>query len=229
MLADLGFLGLIAWGLSAVWFLWIVRGLWSERPEIAAALLVIPIHNLVDFSLYTSAVALPWAILVGWSIALTKSDQEGEVAVSPAWRWAPIFGGACAVALALLGMTGFFLKEAAQGEAPLKQRLEWAGRAAALMPWDAEAADLAGELGLETGEPVAAQEEFSMLQARLWQRPRSAARAQLLGRLATLAGDPVGGVSNLWRAQNNQPYDGRRRDDFATMVEQLEGQSHGSR
>lgn len=228
MLADLGLLGLVAWGLSAVWLLWIVRRLWSERPEIAIALLVIPIHNLVDFSVYTSAVALPWAILMGWSIALTKSEGEGEGAVSPAWRWAPILGGACAVALALLGMTGFFLKEAAQGEAPLKERSEWAGRAAALVPWDGEAAVLAGELGLEIGEPAAAQEAFSMLEARVWQRPRSAARAQLLARLATLAGDPVGGISNLWRAQKNQPYDGRRREDFVTMVEQLEGQSHGS-
>lgn len=229
VLSNLGIFGLIGLGLAATCLLWIVKRLWPERPEIAVALLVIPAHNLVDFSLYTSAVALPWAILVGWSFALTYSAGEGKAPVSPALRWIPIVAGAGAVAVALLALTGFFLKEAAQGESPLTQRLEWAGRAARLMPWDAEAADLAGEIGLETGEPAAAREAFSMLTARLWQRPRSAARAQLLGRLATLAGDPVGGVSNLWRAQKYQPYDGRRREDFVTMAEQLEGKSHGSR
>lgn len=228
-LADLGPFGLAAWCLAALWLLQIARRLWPERPEIAVALLVIPVHNLVDFSLFTSGVALPWAILTGWSLALTRSGEEVEATLSPAWRWAPVFGGAVAVALALLGMTGFFLMEAARSDAPLAQRRKWASRAAALRAWDAEAADLAGELGLESGNPALAREALSALEARLWQRPRSAARAQLLSRLATLGGDPAGGVANLWRAQNYQPYDARRREDFITMVEQLEGRSHGSR
>ncbi len=229
LLADLGLFGLAAWVGAMIWLWRVARRLWPLRPEIAVALLVIPAHNLVDFSLYTTAVALPWAVLMGWSLALNGKAAEDESPVSPAFRWIPVLAGAGAVAVALLAVTGFTLKEVARGEASLEQRIESAGRAALLTPWDADATDLVGILALERGSPEIARESLALLEARLWQRPRSAARAQLMGRLATLAGDPVGGLASLWRAQENQPYDGRRRRDFESAAEHMKGRRRDSR
>ena len=229
MLADLGLFGLAAWIFAMVWLGCVAKRLWQQRPDMAAALLVIPAHNLVDFSLYTSAIALPWAILLGWSLALTRTAEEIEPPVSSGLRWIGVLAGAGAVGVALLALTGFTLKEAARAEASLEQRMEWAGRAALLASWDADAADLVGVIALESGRLEDAQQALSLLKVRLWQRPRSAARAQLTGRLATLAGDPVGGLGSLWRAQEYQPYDGRRREDFETAAEYLERQNSGDR
>ena len=226
MLADLGVFGLAAWIGAMVWILSVVKRLWHNRPDLAVALLVIPAHNLIDFSVYTSAVALPWALVMGWSLALTRSDSQMGAPVSPALRWIPVLGGAFATAMALLVLTGFTLQEAARSDASLEHRIRWAARAATLTPWDADATDLAGALVLESGQPKLAKESLSLLETRLWQRPRSAARAQLMGRLGTLAGDPVNGLANIWRAQQSQPYDGRRREDFAIVVKDIEGR-HG--
>ncbi|MEN8164328.1 MAG: hypothetical protein ABFS37_09375, partial [Acidobacteriota bacterium] len=200
---------------------------WPRRPDLAVALLVIPAHNLVDFSLYTSAVALPWAILLGWSLALTREGGEAEVAVSPGLRWIPVLGGAAAAAVTLLVFTGFTLKEAARGEGPFESRFEWARSAALLTPWDADATGLVGVLALESHDRETARQSLSFLDSRNWQRPRSAARAQLMGRLNAMAGDPVVGLTNLWRAQENQPYEWRRQKDFEVAAEELDRRRAG--
>ncbi len=223
LLADLGAFGLGLWILAMVWLLRVARRLWSHRPDIAAALLVIPAHNLIDFSFYTTAVALPWALVLGWSLALTRSDSQADVPVSSGFRWIPVLGGALAAAGALLAVTGFILRDAARGDASLKTRIQWAGRAATLTPWDSSATELVGELALESGSPEVSREALRFLEGRQWQRPRSAARAQLMGRLSSAAGDPVNGLACLWRAQESQPYDGRRLADFEIAAEKIEG------
>ncbi len=223
MFADLGVFGLGIWFGAMVWILCVAKRLWPRRPDLAVALLVIPAHNLVDFSLYTSAVALPWAIMLGWSLALTRDGGEAEVPVSPGLRWIPVLGGAAAAAVTLLVSTGFILEEAARGEGPFERRFGWATSAALLTPWDADATDLVGVLALERGDPEIARESLSFLEIRNWQRPRSAARIQLMGRLSTVAGDPVSGIANLWRARESQPYSGRRQKDFEIAAEELGG------
>ncbi len=228
MLADLGVFGLVASVAAMVWILRVVKRLWPSRPDLAVALLVIPAHNLIDFSFYTTAVALPWALVMGWSLALTRSGSRAGAPVPPALRWVPVLGGSVAVALALLGLTGFTLQEAARGDASLEDRTRWAARGAMLTPWNADATDLVGVLALESGSLKRGHEALVFLETRQWQRPRSAARAQLMGRLGTLAGDPVDGLANLWRAQQFQPYDGRRWEDFVIAVEGIKGR-HGKR
>ena len=224
-LSDLGVFGLAAWGLTAIWLLKVAKELWPSRPAMATALLVIPVHNLVDFSLFTSSVAVPVAVLVGWSVVLVRPEEAAEVRVDERFRWVPAVGGAVAVGLALLTFAGVSLKDAARGEAPHEQRLQSAIRAAKLVPWDAEAVDLVGEISLESGKPALAREGQTWLEIRQWQRPRSAARAQLMGRLAAVGGDAVGEVANLWRAHTSQPYDGRRREDFTEVADGLKGRS----
>ena len=143
--------------------------------------------------------------------------------VSSGFRWIPVLGGALAAAGALLAVTGFILRDAARGDASLKTRIQWAGRAATLTPWDSSATELVGELALESGSPEVSHEALRFLEGRQWQRPRSAARAQLMGRLSSAAGDPVNGLACLWRAQESQPYDGRRWADFEIAAEKIEG------
>ncbi len=94
---------------------------------------------------------------------------------------------------------------------------------ATLTPWDADATDLICVLALESESPEVAHEALLFLEGRQWQRPRSAARAQLMGRLSSAAGDPVNGLACLWRAQESQPYDGRRWADFEIAAEKIEG------
>ncbi|MCW8985454.1 MAG: O-antigen ligase family protein, partial [Thermoanaerobaculales bacterium] len=76
-LGPVGLLGVFFAGL-ALWRL--ICRLWPERPELAVAVAVIPVHNLVDFSLYGSGVTLAWAVLVGWGVAFVNTSPEPEPA-----------------------------------------------------------------------------------------------------------------------------------------------------
>ena len=229
-LADLGLFGLASWILLTLGFVGVVRRLWRIRPEMAAALLVIPVHNLVDFSLYTTGVALPWAVLMGWSLALTREDEEVREPVSPALRWIGVLAATGAVGVAILSLSGTVLVEAARGGgAPFQTRQDWASQAAFLAPWSGDAVECVGALALESGDPAMAREALFFLENRRWQCPRSAARAQLMGRLAFLAGDEVTGLENLWRAKVVQPYDERRRRDFETASSKLENELNDPR
>ena len=71
-LAEMGLIGGTAFVLAAVALWRLLRRLWPLRPELAVAVAVVPVHNLVDFSLYSSGVALPWAALVGWAVASSR-------------------------------------------------------------------------------------------------------------------------------------------------------------
>jgi hypothetical protein len=80
-LAELGPAGLLACVLAGIALWRLLRELWPARPELAVAVAVIPAHNLVDFSLYGSGVALPWAVLLGWAMAIRRG---GAVSREPA-------------------------------------------------------------------------------------------------------------------------------------------------
>ena len=74
-LGPVGLLGVVFAGL-ALWRL--LRRLWPVRPDLAVALAVVPVHNLVDFSFYGSGVTLAWAVLVGWAMAFVSASSEPE-------------------------------------------------------------------------------------------------------------------------------------------------------
>lgn len=229
LLADLGLFGLAVWVGAAVWFINLVKRVWIHRPDVAAALMVIPIHNLLDFSLYTSAVALPWAVLLGWSIVLTAQRGHQSRNVTDAFRWIPVFVGALAVGVAVLVVAADVFDGAARSEVPFDSRFDWAVRAATLVPWSSDATDLVGALALENGHQHVVREALLLVETRRWQVPGSAARAQLTGRLKALTGDPVEGAAELWKAQRFQPYEPRRREDFESTAKDLGRRRHGRR
>ncbi len=225
-LAELGLAGLVAWFVLMIWLMKTAISLWRSRPELAVALLVIPVHNMLDFSLYTSGVALPWAVLAGWCLAVA-SAREPSVQESQPLRIVPVVAAACALALALLNAAGAVFEIAAEQKG--QQQLQQALRAAAVAPWRTGPVDLAGRLALESDDPTAIREAADLVRRRRWQRPYSASRAQLLGRLAILENDPAAAVADLWQAGRAQPHDPRRREDYEQLVDQLSGRFHAFR
>ncbi len=89
-LAELGIVGLLAAAAGGLWLACLLRRLWPRRPELAVALAVVPLHNLVDFSLYTSGVALA----VGSSARLGSGGRAAGPAGGRA-RPAPRAAGGC--------------------------------------------------------------------------------------------------------------------------------------
>ncbi len=110
-LAEFGLVGLSAFMGATAWLVNLLRRIWSIRPELAVSLAVIPLHNLVDFSLYTSGVALPWAILLGWGVTMSRPSSTDR----PPGRGRTVLVtvAACAVAASLLHMTSRTLESAA--------------------------------------------------------------------------------------------------------------------
>ena len=110
-LAELGPVGLLASAL-AVLALWrFLRRLWSVRPELSVALAVIPAHNLVDFSLYGSGVALAWAVFLGWAIAI---GRESSVECEPApGRVVFVAAATAALSMTILHVTSIAVEESA--------------------------------------------------------------------------------------------------------------------
>ncbi len=229
LFADLGFFGLAGWIIFMVWLLRLSRVLLRGRPALAAAILVIPLHNFVDFSLYTTGVALPWAVLAGWAVAMVRSvpGEASASEVSRKWRFVPVALGSVAVALSLLGWAGAALEEAAQnGVGSPIERMALARRAVFVAPWRPGPPVLFGVLALERpGYPEAA-DALEMLESFHWQRPRSAVRARLISRLKRASGDPMGSIVAAWEAAMYRPWDRLLERDYENLVQTVETARH---
>jgi len=134
--AELGVVG-IAGFLCALWWLWrLLRALWPRHPELAAAVAVVPVHNLVDFSLYVSGVAVPWAILVGWSLAATRPRSMSPV--ERRGRVVAVAVAGLAVGIALLHGTSVVVERSAVAEQDPALRNHGFLVASRLAPWRVE-------------------------------------------------------------------------------------------
>lgn len=98
-------------------------------------------------------------------------------------------------------------------------RMAWALRAAEIAPWRTEPVETVAAIALELGDRESVRSALSLVKSRQWQRPRSASRALLCGRLSIMDGDVAGGIGQMWRAAELQPYDARRRREFDSIVE----------
>jgi hypothetical protein len=215
-LAELGPVGLLlfAFGALALWR--VLRGLWSERPELAIALAVIPVHNLVDFSLYSSGIALVWAILLGWGLAyrspagvVTSADSRGRIVLVVALT--------LALAGSLLHVTSIAVEDsAAIGDSPV-EKYEGALRARRLAPWRVEPLGLLAVAALESDIPEHIATARAELDRGSWLRPRSGAVAHLRGRLALSAGEGPTALAEFWVAAVEQP----SNESYSEVLEQL--------
>ncbi|HPC82587.1 MAG TPA: O-antigen ligase family protein [Thermoanaerobaculaceae bacterium] len=177
--AELGLFGLPAVGLAVAWLVGTLRrGLAADLP-LALAVLVVPLHNLLDFSFYAPEVAIPWAVLAG---TLAGRAPRLPDRPTPAWLLVPV------LVTGVLGATLLWRGESAVGSAlaaPAGERVERLVEASGWTPWTASPLLVACQVAADTPTgvgPLAALE--AELGERAWVRPASAAwaecRAQLL-------------------------------------------------
>jgi len=220
-LAELGPVGLVACALVGL-FLWrLLRRLWPERPELAVALAEVPVHNLVDFSLYGSGVTLAWAVLVGWAMAFVNTSSEPEPA--PA-RGRVVFIAAVAGVLAatVLHMTSLMVEESAAGREAPSEKLDGALEARRLAPWRVDPLGLVASAALEAGDPQRLSEARAELDRGRWLRPHSAALAGLRAQLAVAGGMAPTAVSEAWISASEQPSSEARAESLESLLSRLE-------
>ena len=222
-LGPVGFLAILAGGF-ALWRL--VRDLWPRRPDLAIAIAVVPAHNLVDFSMHGSGVVLPWAVLVGWALAIRGPTQIA--ATGPRWRLMAAALAALALAATILHATSVtVLDTAGVGTSP-EERYQSALVARRLAPWRTEPLDALAVAALETRDPQVIAEASAELERGRWLRPYSASLADLRSRLAQAQGHAPTAVAEAWRADHTQPENTVYRLRMEQLVRQLQGDGVGN-
>lgn len=195
--AELGGPGILLAGAFYLWLFRLARDTFRLDPGLATATLMVPIHGLLDFSIYMWGVAIPWAILAGWAWGLRR-HAEGERVVCPQWlRPLAVAAAGLAVAVAVLNLTGATLERAAAG-APPPDALRFASQARRLAPWRFQAVRTLADLAASGGpDSVAAAAELD--RARWWKR-RSPALELARAVAAAGAGDVPGEARAAWAA-----------------------------
>lgn len=183
LLAELGLAGLPAVGLALAWLAGTIRRGLAADPALALAVLVVPLHNLADFSLYAPEVVIPWAVLAG---TLAGRGSRLPDRPSPAWLLVPLLvAGTFGATLLWRGETASTGALAGPGEDRIQRLVD----AAAWTPWAVTplltACQVAADAPADSG-PIAALE--AQLGERAWVRPRSGAWAECRGRLLMMLG-----------------------------------------
>lgn len=196
-LAELGPVGFCAVVLGALWLIGLMRDLWRTDRAVAAAVAVIPLHNLVDFSIFVSGVALPWAVLVGWAAAIRRRRPAATIGSPPAVRTLMLAATAIAVGLTVLHASSVATERAAATATAPADRLTGARTALEMAPWRIEPQFLVAEAAIAGGDSATQWTAWAELDRRRWWRPRSAALAERRARLALARGDVSAALAEL--------------------------------
>ena len=205
-LAELGPVGLAA-GLAVLAAIGSVAWRLRDRdPWLGAAIVVVPAHNLLDFSWWVSGVALPWAVLLGWALARLDSDAHQS---SRSSRYDPVrimvtACGAVAVAVALLHATSRWMEWSVEPSDPAARRVATFEQAWRLAPWRTTPALEAAIAALETDERTALERAARRLDRVAWLRPFSADVAAVRARVEKALGDEAAAAAALWNADRRR-------------------------
>jgi O-antigen ligase len=215
-LAEGGVLGLVAAVMLYTWLGRIIVRAWRRDRALAAAAMVVPVHNLVDFSWFNWGVAVPWAVVLGWTLAVV--DDRGPVFVAPS-RW---LVGASAVATALaVGLAGLHWRASVlvrgAEDQPSLRAAQTTDRAAEMTPWNAVLGRVAAERWLDA-DPPRPDRGLEILAHRRWLQPLSASHQNLRGVAALQAGRPSTAMAAVWWAAALQPHSDRRRRVLEEIV-----------
>jgi hypothetical protein len=197
-LAELGPIGLLGLAAAAAALVAVIAATWRRDRALAAAIAVVPLHNLVDFSLFVTGVAVPWAVLVGW--AASTSWESPATPASDRGRFVLVVAAAVVVAATVLHASSVVVEESAAAMARPEDRCDGAVRALTLAPWRIEPQFLLAAAALESGEPVWLDRAWEELERRRVWRPRSAALADRRARVALARGDVSTAAAELWAA-----------------------------
>ncbi len=199
-LAEMGLPGLVLAG-ALYWWLWgLARRTWRWSPGLAAAILVVPAHNLLDFSLFVSGVAVPWAVLVGWALAGARGEDGARGPAPPPNRRA----------VAALALLVFAFHAAGAASAALEGRAALPGTSAAramdllraarsVAPW--RSGSLEEVLELARREPQLREEGLRELERARWWWPRSPGLAASGAGLAAASGDLPEAWRGAWESE----------------------------
>jgi hypothetical protein len=220
-LAELGPTALLAFIFAAFALSRVVRDLWPERPGLSAALVVIPAHNLVDFSFYSSGVALAWAVLLGWGMSLRHRIGDPE---SPPAKGRILFVSVIALVLAatILHVTSIAVEDSAATRSDPIERFDEAMQARRLAAWRVDPLGLVANAALQAGDPILISAAIAELDRSRWLRPRSAAIARLRAQLAIAAGHAPTAAAEAWKAAHQQPSNQSHVENLETLLGRLE-------
>jgi hypothetical protein len=221
-LAELGPAGLILCGLGAVGLLQLVWALWPRAPALAVSLVIVPLHNLVDFSLLVSGVALPWAALVGWGLAARTCRQKPTEA--PRGRALMVFAAVVGLGLAALHATSEVVERASASSPDPLVRCSGAVRALGLAPWRIEPQFLLASAALESGDSTLLDRAWEEMESKRWLRPRSAALAERRARVALARGAVSVAVAELWAAVEMGGPGEDREELLSEFLRELQGE-----
>jgi hypothetical protein len=205
----------------AAWWYGVLREVWPRRPDLAVAAAVIPAHNLVDFSIYGSGVALPWAVLAGWTMAARPAGVRR--APARCGRVLVVVSATAALACSFLHATSQTLEAAAVLEPTASARYHHAMSARRIAPWRTEPLAVAAVAALESRDPQLIAAAASAMDSWLWLRPRSASAADLRAHLAEALGHAPAAISASWHAARSNPFNPTYAHHFERLVLRLDG------
>ena len=225
-LAELGPVGLIGVGVLGVWLVLLIRRLWKDHRSLAVAVAVVPLHNLVDFSIFVSGVAVPWAVLLGWAIAQGTPEAERSPANQPKGRLAMVTAVCLALGATILHTASEEIERAAAAASSPTMRFTGAQQALVLAPWRVEPQFLLAASAIDSRDRALLDRAWHRLDQLRWLRPRSAALAERRSRLAMVRGDLSSALAEAWiAAEYGAPGSGPKRR-FAEMIAELEKAGH---
>jgi O-antigen ligase len=206
---GLGGAGFLLFGVLALRRL-LSRG-WGAEPALVAAVAIVPLHNLADFSAYAPEVLLPWAVLAG--------ALAGRL-LPPAVR--PLH---TATIVAVLGGAAVLATFAWRSEVELDRLSSASPRAAvgvglsaaAWAPWTVTPLELCSARALSSGGAVPGLDRLdTALATRGWVLPASAGWAEVRARLALATGRT--GEAVMWAREAH------RRAPWRADVAELEAE-----
>ncbi len=225
-LAELGPAGLAGVLLLGIWLFRLIRDVWKSNRGLALAIAVVPLHNLLDFSLFVSGVALPWAVLIGWAVAYRNHPGEGQTA-APAWgRIALVAAVSAVLGVAILQWTSGVVEEVAAASTDSREQFDGAQQALRMGPWRVRPQFLLASAAINSGSPSLQDRAWFELDRLRWLRPRSAALAERRAQLALARGDVSSALSELWTAAEYGSPDSASAQSLAELIEKAEKAGH---
>jgi hypothetical protein len=223
LLAELGLVGLGLIIAGATLLIRHLRRLWPVQPKLAVAIILVPLHNLADFSLYVSGVAIPWAVLLGWSLAAVRCGSSEKAEQPLHGRSLMVLATALAAALAIAHCTSVLLERAAAGADP-EHRLAAAASASEIAPWRTPPIELTVVSALESDDAGALATAQQALARGRWLRPHSANLLDLEARLALKQGSIAHAIAATWEASCAQPARQEHQDALTALLKLMEPQ-----
>ncbi len=199
-------MGVPGFGLALLFFLWVTRlswRTWRTDRGLAVAVLIVPLHNLFDFSFFSWGVAIPWAVIAGWTVAKAR---DGEVRHSRPKRWGRPLLLAMLVSMMFVACLNAFassLEQRAASDPVPSAALHLAELARLVAPWRLDPVRTISRAASEN--PALVHRALRDVEKAQWWRPHSPGLAMQLALLELAAHNTPGAMEEAARAAAYAP------------------------